>query len=80
MNIVEEEVMLVEARTQSGKNRRVAYRFMEAFYSLCLDKGNIVLTEIEACRTLLRYCRDNGDNKAVEKEMAELKMALDLMS
>jgi hypothetical protein len=38
-----------------------------------------LLAEIVACETLLRGCRDNDDRKAVEKEIADLKMALDLM-
>jgi len=77
MNIIEDT--LIEARTCGDKNKRVAYKFMDAFHSLCLDKKDILLAEIGACETLLRCCRDDADRKAVEKEMAELKMALDLM-
>jgi len=78
MNIVEEDT-LIEARTCGDKNKRVAYKFMDAFHSLCLDKKDILLAEIAACEILLRCCNDDGDRKAVEKEIAELKMALDLM-
>jgi hypothetical protein len=59
--------------------RTVAYKFMDAFHSLCLDKKNILLAEIEVCETLLRCSNEEPDRKAVEKEIAELKMALDLM-
>jgi hypothetical protein len=52
---------------------------MDAFHSLCLDKKDILLAEIEACETLLRCSDEELDRKAVEKEIAELKMALDLM-
>ena len=52
---------------------------MDGFHSLCLDKKDIVLAEIGACETLLQASRDESDRKAVEKEIAELKMALDLM-
>lgn len=52
---------------------------MDGFHSLCLDKRDILLAEIGACEMLLRACRDEGDRRAVEKEIAELKMALDLM-
>jgi hypothetical protein len=78
MNIVEEDT-LIEARTCGDKNRRVAYKFMDAFHSLCLDKKDILLAEIGACETLLQCCHEASDRMAVEKEISELKMALDLM-
>ena len=79
MNIAEEEDAVIEARTCGDKNKRVAYKFMDGFHSLCLDKKDILLAEIGACEMLLRACHDDEDKKAVEKEIAELKMALDLM-
>jgi hypothetical protein len=79
MNIAEEEDAVIEARTCGDKNKRVAYKFMDGFHSLCLDKKDILLAEIEACEMLLRACHDEADRMAVEKEIAELKMALDLM-
>ena len=79
MNIEDFEAPLVEARTCGEKNRRVAYKFMDAFHSLCLDKKDILLAEIEASETLLRACNEEEDRKAVHKEISELKMALDLM-
>jgi len=79
MNIAEGEDLIIEARTCGDQNKRVAYKFMDSFHSLCLDKRDIMLGEIGACEMLLRACRDDADRKAVEKEIAELKMALDLM-
>jgi hypothetical protein len=79
VNIEDVETPLVEARTCGDKNRRVAYKFMDAFHSLCLDKKDILLAEIEASETLLRACNDEADRRAVEKEISDLKMALDLM-
>ena len=79
MNIVEDEDQIIEARTCGDQNKRVAYKFLDGFHSLCLDKRDIVLAEIGACEMLLRACHDEGERKAVEKEIAELKMALDLM-
>ena len=52
---------------------------MDAFHSLCLDKKDILLAEIEASETLLRACNEEQDRKAVQKEISDLKMALDLM-
>ncbi len=49
MNIEDVEVTLIEARTCGSENKRaVAYKFMDAFHSLCLDKKDILLAEIEA--------------------------------
>lgn len=70
----------MEARTCAGRNRRVvAYKFTDAFHSLCMDKKDILLAEITASENLLRYCSEAEDRKAVEKEISELKKALDLM-
>lgn len=79
MNIAQDEVQLIEARTCGNKNRRVAYKFMDGFHNLCIDKKDIMMAEIGACEMLLRECREEVSRKAVEKEIAELKMPLDLM-
>ena len=79
MNIEDAEAPLVEARTCGDKNRRVAYKFMDAFHTLCLDKKDILIAEIGASEALLRACNDEADRRAVEKEISDLKMALDLM-
>ncbi|HEX7032714.1 MAG TPA: hypothetical protein VF172_06930 [Nitrososphaera sp.] len=79
MNFIEGDDQVVEARTCGDQKKRVAYKFADGFHSLCLDKRDIMLAEISACETLLRACVDEEDRRAVEKEIAELKMALDLM-
>jgi hypothetical protein len=79
MNIEEAETPLVEARTCGDKNRKVAYKFTDAFHSLCIDKKDILLAEIGASETLLRACNDETDRRAVQKEISDLRMALDLM-
>jgi hypothetical protein len=79
MNIIEEENAPIEARTCGDKNKRVAYKFIDMFHSLCFDKRDILLAELGACEMLQRACRDEADKNAVKKELAELKMALDLM-
>lgn len=79
MNIAEGEDQIIEARTCGDQHKRVAYKFMDGFHSLCLDKKDIMLAEIAACEMLLRASRGEVDRKAVEKEIAELKKALDLM-
>lgn len=79
MNIIGDDDQVIEARTCGDQNKRVAYKFIDRFHSLCLDKRDIMLAEIGACEMLLRACRDETDRQAVENEIADLKMALDLM-
>ena len=84
MNISETQapVRLV-AKTCSceDKNKnKVTYEFVDSYHSLCLDKKDIIYAEIEASDTLLEHVWDEGDKKTIESEIAELTMALDLLS
>jgi hypothetical protein len=83
MNISYTEIPLkVVAKTCSfneKQNDKVMYSFVEDFHSLCLDKKDIVSSELEACQRLLKYTLDEVEKKAIEREIAELKMTLDLM-
>ncbi|MGB8154249.1 MAG: hypothetical protein WCF97_10050 [Nitrososphaeraceae archaeon] len=82
MNIahIEEDCDMV-AKTCGCKNtkRKVTYSFVDSYQSLCRDKKDIILSEIQACEILLKYPRDENDTITVENEIAELKLALDLM-
>ena len=62
------------------KNKKVTYTFIDSYHSLCLDKKDIISAEIVACNRLLKYTRDERDNEVIEKEIAELKMSLDLIN
>ena len=83
MNIIDTETSLsILAKTCgcSKGSRRVTYTFVEPYHSLCChDKKDIIHSEIEACQRLLKYTKDEIDKKAIEAEIASLKMALDLM-
>jgi hypothetical protein len=46
----------------------------------CLDKKDVIYAEIEGCNRLSRYSQDEMDKKIIEKEIAELKMSLDLIN
>ncbi|MDQ5868408.1 MAG: hypothetical protein M3530_01625 [Thermoproteota archaeon] len=58
--------------------RKVTYSFVDSYHSLCRDKKDIILSEIQACERLLKYTRDDNDKIILEKEIVELKLALDL--
>jgi hypothetical protein len=82
MNICETEVpMTILARTCGCKerSRKVTYSFIDAYHSLCLDKKDIILAEMEACTKLLKYAIEETDKKTIEREILELKTAIDLM-
>ena len=82
MNIAQgEQDYDIVAKTCGCKNtkRKVTYTFVDSYHSLCRDKKDIILSEIQACEILLRYPRDENDTITVEKEILELKLALDLL-
>jgi hypothetical protein len=57
--------------------RKVTYSLTRI--SLCRDKKDIILSEIQACEILLKYPRDENDTITVENEISELRLALDLL-
>ena len=82
MNIIENEVpYLVEARTCGCKERgrSVSYHFVESSHSLCLDKGELILSQIQACERLLKYSNDDDETVVLKDEISKLKLALDLI-
>jgi hypothetical protein len=83
MNIADSEVsQMMIARTCSCKNmkRKVTYNFADPYHALCLDKKDIILAQLQACEILLNYANDDSDRQVVGKEIAELRMALDLLT
>jgi hypothetical protein len=51
----------------------------DSHHSLCKDKTDIILSEVQACEILLKYPRDENDTITVENEIAELRLGLDLL-
>jgi len=84
MNICRSEVSIsISARTCSCKEKngkRVAYTLIDSYHGLCLDKKDIIMSELEACLTLLEYSIDYADRSTIEKEIAQLRIMLDLLS
>jgi len=75
----EDSDMIAKTCGCKDKKRKVTYSFIDSYHSLCKDKKDIILSEIQACETLLKYLRDENDTIIVENEIAELKLALDLL-
>lgn len=82
MNVTNSEVsQLIVAKTCgcSDRGRKVTYNFVDTYHALCLDKKDIIIAQLRACELLLKYGSDE-DRNAVEKEISELRMALDLLA
>jgi hypothetical protein len=81
MNIAEtEEDSIIIARTCGcNSGRKVAYSITNPSHALCLDRKDIILAEIEACERLLKYA-DESEKKVIEREIADLRMTLDLLT
>lgn len=81
MNIAYSQPSLVIAKTcgRMENEQKVTYTFSEEFHSLCIDKKDIIEAQIQACERLLKYATNEPERRVVEKEIAELKLALDLM-
>lgn len=82
MNTAEsEQPVKIIAKTCGCKDRgtKITYSFIDAYHSLCIDKKDILTSELEACESLLIRITDESDRLAIESEIIELKMALDLM-
>ena len=83
MNITDTEYPVTILAKTCGcreKNVKVTYLFIDSYHNLCLDKKDIITAEIVACDRLSKYTRDEVDRKAIEGEIAELKMSLDLIN
>jgi hypothetical protein len=65
------------------KKRKVTYSLIDSYHSLCHDKKDLILGQIEACQRLAKYTakygRDEVDRQDIENEIDELKMVLDLI-
>lgn len=82
MNIDQKErSMKVIGKTCGYKEKENMQRvtYTDSYHSLCIDKKDIISAELNACERLLKYTADKADRQTIEKEISELKMALDLM-
>ncbi|VFJ13168.1 hypothetical protein [Candidatus Nitrosocosmicus franklandus] len=82
MNITENEIpYIVEAKTSGWKERgkSVSYHFLEPSHSVCMEKSDLMLAQIQACERLLRYAKDEEDINILKEEVTKLRLALDLI-
>ncbi len=82
MNIVQiESPFEVEAKICGNKNNKkvISYHFIESDHSICIDKREIILAQIQACEILLKQTKGYEDFILIKKEIVELKLACDLI-
>jgi hypothetical protein len=84
LNICGSEVsMSISARTCNCKDKngkRVAYTLIDSYHGLCIDKKDIIISELEACITLLKYSTDEADRSTIKREIGQLRTMLDLLT
>ena len=61
------------------KEEKVFLYFIESSHSLCLGKGELLLSQIQACERLLKYTKDDEEITVLNDEIAKLKLVLDLI-
>ena len=82
MNVTSpEEPCEIVAKTcgWNERDRKVTYSFVDTYHGLCKDKKDIILSEIQACESLMNDTSDEVDKSVIETELSELKMTLDLL-
>jgi hypothetical protein len=82
MNIAGSEtlVRIVAKTCGCTEKRAVTYTISQGYHDLCLGKKDIITAQLEACERLLKYASEPSDKVALDHEIRELKMALDLMT
>jgi hypothetical protein len=81
MNILEiESPFKIEAKTSKFNDEtNVIYSIAESYHNCCIDKKEIIIEQIKACENLLRFTNNNSDILTLEREISELKLALDIL-
>ena len=69
MNIVEmESPFVIQAKTIGHKRRRnVIYSVENSYHSICIDKRDILLEQIHACESVLKYTNDRIDQIILQR-------------
>ena len=81
MNIFAQESDLVTAKACGCSDKQsITYAFSESSHSLCMDKKAIINAEVQACERLQRYATGDSERSVIDKEIVELRMALDLLT
>jgi hypothetical protein len=65
---------------RSKKSKAIVYSHLDSSQTYCNDKiGRMIQAHIQACGELLNRIEDKTDQMLIEKEIADLKIILDLV-
>ena len=81
MNVLEVEFPLkIEAETSKYNDKiNVIYSVAELQNNFCINKKEIIMEQIKACENLSRYTINKSESLALDREISELKSALDIL-
>jgi hypothetical protein len=81
MNVLEIEFPLkIEAKTTRYHDKtNIIYLIAELQHNICINKKEIMREQIKACENLSRYTTNKTESLALEREISELKVALDIL-
>jgi hypothetical protein len=81
MNILEIEFPLkIEAKTTKYNDKtNIIYSIAVLQHNICINKKEIIREQIKACENLSRYTTNKTDTLALQREISELKIALDIL-
>lgn len=70
--------MTAKISGSAGNRHEVTYIISENTDVLCFDRKELLLSQLFACRKLLKYA-EPAEKSLVEKEISDLQNALDLI-
>ena len=77
MNIIESESPLTMVAKTCGcaqrNKRKITYALIDSYHSLCLDKKDIIESELIACERLLKYTSEEYDRQNHRKRNSRTK-------
>jgi hypothetical protein len=79
VGITESLVVLTAQITGFSKNKSIVYCPIDSGQTLSKCTNDIIKAHIEACDVLLNRTEETSDQIIVKKEIADLKMVLDLV-
>ena len=80
MNILEDPFKIDARTSKLNKKMSIIYSVAEQYHSLCIDKKEIMRAQIKACERLSDSTLDKRETLAIQNEIAELKLALEILN
>jgi phosphopentomutase len=82
MNIAEPEVrfnIVAKLGRINETTKQIIYSFSDSYHHICMDKSELLLSELIACEELLKYTINGVDRKILQTEISRLRLAKDTL-